>query len=141
MSKLGDFLCWYKNKDVVPTLKALQKRADVHHSKGIDMLKLAFNLPNFAETYLHESITASFIPSQRTTRILFEKKMQRHDWWTVHCLYEENCYVRDSCYWFNKLVQNFCWSWCQSTFSSLYVLSDAYRSVHKMGTRFWSWNS
>ena len=37
-----DFLKWYKNKDVVPTLEAMQKMIEFYHNKGIDMLKLGY---------------------------------------------------------------------------------------------------
>ena len=36
----SDFLKWYNNKDVVPTLEAMQKMIEFYHNKGIDMLKL-----------------------------------------------------------------------------------------------------
>ena len=35
-----NFLRWYNNKDVVPTLEAMQKMLAFYHKKGIDMLKL-----------------------------------------------------------------------------------------------------
>ena len=43
-----DFLRWYNNKDVVPTLEAMQKMLFFYHKKGIDMLKLGCTLPNLA---------------------------------------------------------------------------------------------
>ena len=43
-----DFLRWYNNKDVVPTLEAMQKMLAYYHKKGIDMLKLGCTLPNLA---------------------------------------------------------------------------------------------
>ncbi len=41
-----DFLRWYNDKDVVPTLEAMTKMMDFYHAKGIDMLKLGCTLPN-----------------------------------------------------------------------------------------------
>ena len=38
MCTFKDFLRWYNNKDVVPTLEALQKMLAFYHKKGIDML-------------------------------------------------------------------------------------------------------
>ena len=35
-----DILMWYNNKDVVPTLKAMQKMIEFYHQKEIDMFKL-----------------------------------------------------------------------------------------------------
>ena len=35
-----DFLMWYNNKNVVPTLEAMQKKIEFYHQKEIDMLKL-----------------------------------------------------------------------------------------------------
>ena len=44
----------FKDKDVVPTLEAMQKVVDFYHNKGIDMLKLGYTLPNLANTCLHK---------------------------------------------------------------------------------------
>ena len=51
----SDFLKWYNNKDVVPTLKAMQKMIEFEHNKGIDLLKLGCTLPNLANICLHKS--------------------------------------------------------------------------------------
>ena len=40
MSSFKDFLRWYNNKDIVPTLEAMQKMIAFFHDKDIDMLKL-----------------------------------------------------------------------------------------------------
>ena len=40
MISFKDFLQWYNNKDVVPTLEAMQKVIEIYHDKGIDMLKM-----------------------------------------------------------------------------------------------------
>ena len=39
MSTFRDFVKWYNNKDVVPTLEAMQKMMEFYPNKGIDMLK------------------------------------------------------------------------------------------------------
>ena len=45
MKSFKDFLMWYNNKDVVPTLEAMRKMIEFCHQKEIDMLKLVvFNL-------------------------------------------------------------------------------------------------
>ena len=40
MSSFEDLLRWYNNKDVVPTLEAMQKTIAFYHDKDIDMLRL-----------------------------------------------------------------------------------------------------
>ena len=40
MTIFQGFVRWYNNKDVVPTLEAMQKMMEFYHNKGIDMLKL-----------------------------------------------------------------------------------------------------
>ena len=60
MSSFKEFLGWYNNKDVVPTLEAMQKRIAFYHDKGIDMLKLGCTLRNVASICLHSSTDAKF---------------------------------------------------------------------------------
>ena len=55
MTVFKDFLKWYKNKDVVPTLEAMQKKIQFYHNKGIDMLELGCILPNLANICQHKS--------------------------------------------------------------------------------------
>ena len=62
MSSFKDFLGWHNNKDVVLSLKAMQKLADFYHDKDIDMLKLGFTLPNLSKICLHKSTDANFNP-------------------------------------------------------------------------------
>ena len=57
-----EFLQWYNNKDVVPTLEAMQKMIEFYHDKGIDMLKLGSTLPNLANTCLHKSTNLNIYP-------------------------------------------------------------------------------
>ena len=55
-----DFLRWYNNKDIVPTLKVMQTMIAFYHDKKIDMLKLGCTLPNLANTCLHKYTNAKF---------------------------------------------------------------------------------
>ena len=48
IQNFSHLLKWYNNKDVVPTLEAMQKMIEFYHNKGIDMLKLGCTLPNLA---------------------------------------------------------------------------------------------
>ena len=48
MTTFRDFLQWYNNKNVVPTLDAMQKMIEFYHDKGIGMLKLGCTVPNLA---------------------------------------------------------------------------------------------
>ena len=73
MSSFKDFLRWYNNKDVVPTLEALQKLIAFYHNKDIDMLKLGCTLPNLANICLHKSTDAKFYPFTEGDKDLLEK--------------------------------------------------------------------
>ena len=55
MSSFKDFLRFYNNKVVVPTLETIQKKIAFYHDKDIDLLKLGFTLPNFANICLQIS--------------------------------------------------------------------------------------
>ena len=48
MRSFKNFLPWYNNKDVVPTLEAMQKMIAFYHDQDIDMLKLGYTLPKLA---------------------------------------------------------------------------------------------
>ena len=73
MTTFKDFLRWYNNKDVIPTLEAMQKMIDFYHNKGIDMLKLGCTLPNLANICLHKSTRAKFHPFTEADKDLLEK--------------------------------------------------------------------
>ena len=60
MKSFKDFLVWCNNKDVVPTLEAMQKMIEFYHQKEIDMLKLGCTLPNLANICLHKSTDSMF---------------------------------------------------------------------------------
>ena len=73
MCTFKDFLRWYNNKDVVPTLEPMQKMLAFYHKKGIDMLKLGCTLPNLANSCLHKSTSAKFYPFTETDKDLLQK--------------------------------------------------------------------
>ena len=73
MSSFKDFLRWYNNKDVVPTLEAMQKMIAFYHDKDIDMLKHGCTLPNLANICLHKSTDAKFYPFTEGNKDLLEK--------------------------------------------------------------------
>ena len=73
MSTFKDFVRWYNNKDVVPTLEAMKKMIGFYHNKGIDMLKLGCTLPNLANICLHKSTNAKFYPFTNSDKDLLAK--------------------------------------------------------------------
>ena len=73
MITFKDFLQWYNNKDVVPTLEAMQKMIEFFHDKGIDMLKLGCTLSNLANTCLHKSTNLNIYPFFEGDKDLCEK--------------------------------------------------------------------
>ena len=73
MQNFSDFLKWYNNKDVVPTLEVMQKMIDFYHNKGIDILKLGSTLPNLAKICLHKSTDSKFYPFKESDKDFFEK--------------------------------------------------------------------
>ena len=73
MCTFEDFLRWYNNKDVVTTLKAMQKVLTFYNKKGIDMLTLKCTLPNLANICLHKSTSAKFYPFTEIHKVLLQK--------------------------------------------------------------------
>ena len=73
MCTFKDYLRWYNNKSVVPTLEAMQKLPAFYHKKGIDMLKLRCTLPNLAKICLRKSTSAKFYPFTETDIDLLQK--------------------------------------------------------------------
>ena len=73
MRSFKEFFRWYNNKDVVPTLEAMQKKIDFNHDKDIDMLKRGCLLPNLANICLHKSTDAKFYPFTEGDKDLLEK--------------------------------------------------------------------
>ena len=73
MQNFSNFFKWYKIKDVVQTLEAMQKMIEFYHNKGIDMLKLGYRLPNLANICLHKSTDSKFYPFTESDKDLVEK--------------------------------------------------------------------
>ena len=73
MCTFKDFLRWYNNKDVLPTLETMQKMLAFYHNKGTDMLELRCTLPNLANICLHKSTSAKFYPFTETDKDLLPK--------------------------------------------------------------------
>ena len=72
MQFFSDFLKWYNNKVVVPTLEAMQKMIEFYHNKGIDMLKLGCTLHNLANTCLHKTTDSKFYPFTESDKDLLQ---------------------------------------------------------------------
>ena len=73
MSSFRDFLRWCNNKDVVPTLEAMQKMIAFYHEKHIDMLKFGCTLPNLANICLHKCTDAKFCPFTEGDKTYWKK--------------------------------------------------------------------
>ena len=73
MCTFKDFLRWYNNKHVVPTLEAVEKMLAFYQKKEIDMLKLGCTLPNLANFCLHKSTSAKFYPFTETDNDLLQE--------------------------------------------------------------------
>ena len=73
MKSSKDILMWYNNKDVVPTLEAMQKMIEFYHQKEIDIFKLGCALPNLANNCLHKSTESKFYPFTENDKDLLEK--------------------------------------------------------------------
>ena len=68
-----DFLMWYNNKNVVPTLEAMQKTIQFYHQKEIDILKSGCTLPNLANHCRHKSTGSKFYPFTESDKDLLEE--------------------------------------------------------------------
>ncbi len=55
MKSMKDFLEWYNNKDVLPTIEALEKMRLFYAGQRIDMYKQGLTLPGLANVMLHRS--------------------------------------------------------------------------------------
>ena len=73
MSSFKDFLRWYNNKNVVPTLEATQELFAFHHDKIIDTLKRGCTLLNLANNCSHNIIDAKFYAFTEGDKDLLEK--------------------------------------------------------------------
>ena len=76
MTTFQDFVRWYKNKDVVPTLEAMQKMMEFYHTKRFDMLKLGCTLLNLANICLNKSTNNKFYPFVEADKDLHYKKRE-----------------------------------------------------------------
>ena len=72
MQSIKDFLRWYNNKDIVPTLEAMQKLFEFYHNKVI-MLEACCTLPEWNNICLYSSSSAKFTYSQKSKNICFQK--------------------------------------------------------------------
>ena len=72
MCTFKDFLRWYNNNDVVPTLEGMQKMLAFYDKKGIDMLKVGCTLPKLANICLHKSTSAKLYPFTETDKNLLQ---------------------------------------------------------------------
>ena len=73
MKAFKDFPMWYNNKDVFPTLDAMQRMNELYHQKEIDMLKLGCTSPNLANICRHKSTGSKFYPFTESDKDLLEK--------------------------------------------------------------------
>ena len=73
MSSFKEFLHWCNKKDVVPTLKAIQRRIVFYNDKDIDMLQLGCTLPNLANICLYKSADAKFYSFTEGDKDLLKK--------------------------------------------------------------------
>ena len=78
-----DFLRWCFNKDVVATLKTMQKMADFYHIVGIDKSKRGCTLRNLTINCFHRSTFAIFHFSTESDIHLVDKTS--HDMVTWSC--------------------------------------------------------
>ena len=73
MKSFKEFLMWYNNKDVVPTLETMQKMMEFYHQKQFDMLKLCCSLPNLASICQHKSTDSKLYPFTESDKDFLEK--------------------------------------------------------------------
>ena len=73
MKSFKEFLMWYNNKDVVPTVEAKQKLIENYHQREIDILKLGCTLPNLAIICRYKSTHSKFYPFTESDKDLLEK--------------------------------------------------------------------
>ena len=90
MTTFRDFLRWYNNKDVVPTLGARQKMIEIYQEKEMDMLKPGCRLPNLANICLHKSTDYKFYPFFSSDSDLHEKKTGIYDRWALNCFHKDS---------------------------------------------------
>ena len=94
MTTFQDFVRWHNNKDVVPTLEAMQKMMEFYHNKGIDMLKLGCTLPNLANICLHKSTNSKFYPFVEADKDLHDKIREDMTGVPLLCLLEKRLWIK-----------------------------------------------
>ena len=87
MQIFSDFLKWYNNKDIVPTLEAMQKMIEFYHDKRIDMLKLGCTLLNSANICLYISTDSKFYPFTESEQRFAGEDTRRYGWRSFYCFY------------------------------------------------------
>ena len=90
MKSFEDFLMWYFNKDVIPTLEAMQKMIEFYQQK-IDMLKLGCTLPNLANICPHKSTDSKFFPFTESDKDFLDKIREYMVGGPSICLYTQGC--------------------------------------------------
>ena len=73
MKSFKDVLMRCNNKDVVPTLEAMQKMIEFYQQKEIDILKLGCPLPKLANICLNKSTDSKLYPFTEYDKDLLEK--------------------------------------------------------------------
>ena len=73
MQSFKDFLRWYNNRDVVPTLEAMQKMVEFCHNKTFGIFTLGCTLPNLINICLHNSTSAKCHPFTENNKDLLSK--------------------------------------------------------------------
>ena len=141
MKFFKDLLMWYNNKDVVPTLEAMQKKIEFFYQKEIDMLKLGCNLPNLAKICLHKSTDSKFYPFTERDKDLLEKTRENMvaGCWSFPCLYTQSCGWRDFCPQINEFMKVNCRYRRKPTLSLIDVPTNAYWILYQ--TERWQWIS
>ena len=146
MTVFKDFLKWYNNKDVVPTLEAMRKMIQFYHNKGIDMLKLGCTLPNLANICLHKSTNYKFYPFCESDKDLSEKILRLEDMtggpsivFTRKAVVDET-YIRNSSNVCNSIVgidasQLYPFSMCQNMPTGLYTRWEFDTEMQKFKAR------
>ena len=94
MTTFKDFFQWYNNKDVFPTLDAMQKMVQFYHEKEIDMLKLCCTLLNLAIICLHKSTYKKFYTFCESDRDLCEKIREHMTGGHQLCLREKLLWIK-----------------------------------------------
>ena len=107
-----DLLHYYSNKDVVPTLEAMQNMLYFYHKKGTDILKLGCTLPNLAIIYLHKSTASKFYPFIKSNKDLL-LKIREHMLGGPSIFFDkESCSRRDLFSGIDKLARVHCRNSC-----------------------------